>query len=48
MFIALARAKADWHEGLQQLVPFWKEALEMVIDVEPGKLSPVLAVVLWD
>jgi hypothetical protein len=23
--------------GLSQLVPFYKEALEMVLDVEPGK-----------
>ena len=25
--------------GLSQLVPFYKEALEMVLDVEPGKLK---------
>jgi casein kinase II subunit beta len=25
--------------GLQSMVPFWKEALDMVLDVEPGKLS---------
>jgi len=23
--------------GLQSMVPFWKEALEMVLDVEPGE-----------
>lgn len=23
--------------GLSQLVPFYKEALEMILDVEPGK-----------
>lgn len=23
--------------GLQAMVPFWKEALEMVLDVEPGR-----------
>jgi hypothetical protein len=22
--------------GLQSMVPFWKEALDMVLDVEPG------------
>lgn len=25
--------------GLPSLIPFWKEALEMVLDVEPGKSS---------
>ena len=25
--------------GLSQLVPFYKEALEMVLDVEPGELT---------
>jgi len=25
--------------GLNSLVPFWKEAMEMVLDVEPGKLN---------
>lgn len=24
--------------GLNSMVPFWKEAMEMVLDVEPGKL----------
>jgi len=26
--------------GLQSMVPFWKEALEMVLDVEPGECPP--------
>lgn len=26
--------------GLQGMVPFWKEALEMVLDVEPGMFPP--------
>lgn len=25
------------------MVPFWKEALEMVLDVEPGKLTRTLS-----
>jgi casein kinase II subunit beta len=25
--------------GLNTIVPFWKEAMEMVLDVEPGALS---------
>ena len=27
--------------GLNSMVPFWKEAMEMVLDVEPGVLSSV-------
>jgi casein kinase II subunit beta len=26
-------------QGLQPIVPFWKEALEMVLDCEPGQLA---------
>jgi hypothetical protein len=26
--------------GLNMMVPFWKEAMEMVLDVEPGTASP--------
>ena len=26
-------------KGLQSMVPFWKEALEMVLDVEPGEFG---------
>lgn len=28
--------------GLQSMVPFWKEALEMVLDVEPGQFVSLL------
>jgi len=27
--------------GLNTMVPFWKEAMEMVLDVEPGEYFPV-------
>jgi casein kinase II subunit beta len=26
--------------GLNAMVPFWKEAMEMVLDVEPGAIPP--------
>ena len=29
--------------GLNSLVPFWKEAMEMVLDVEPGALCSLPA-----
>jgi len=28
--------------GLNTMVPFWKEAMEMVLDVEPGVGSPLI------
>jgi casein kinase II subunit beta len=33
--------------GLNNMVPFWKEAMEMVLDVEPGVISLPLARALF-
>ena len=30
--------------GLNSMVPFWKEAMDMVLDVEPGKFAVVFSV----
>ena len=29
--------------GLNVMVPFWKEAMEMVLDMEPGTIDPIVA-----
>ena len=29
--------------GLNVMVPFWKEAMEMVLDMEPGTIGPIVA-----